>query len=172
MKNLVKVSVLFIVILTLSFSSKAQAQQKIGYLDFNTLISQMPGIDSVKIKLQKYQQSLSDQMDAMGAEFENKYMDYQSKSSGMSDLIKQTKEKELTDLQSRIDAFKQKAQSDLQAKQQELLQPIIDKAKGAVKEVAKENKYTFIINSIEDIMLYSEPTDDIMPLVKKKLNIQ
>jgi len=38
--------------------------------------------------------------------------------------------------------------------------------------VAKENKYTFIINSIEDIMLYSEPTDDVMPLVKKKLNIQ
>jgi outer membrane protein len=132
----------------------------------------MPGVDSVKIKLQKYQQSLSDQMDAMGAEFENKYLDYQSKSAGMSDLIKQTKEKELSDLQGRIDAFKAKAQQDFQAKQAELLQPIINKAKDALKEVAKENKYTYIINSIEDIMLYAEPTDDIMPLVKKKLGIQ
>jgi outer membrane protein len=172
MKNLIRVVVVFAFFITFSSSTQAQTPVKIGYLDFNTLISAMPGIDSVKIKLQKYQQTLSDQMDAMGAEFENKYLDYQSKSAGMSDLIKQTKEKELSDLQGRIDAFKAKAQQDFQAKQQELLQPIISKAKDALKEVAKENKYTYIINSIEDIMLYAEPTDDIMPLVKKKLGIQ
>jgi outer membrane protein len=98
-------------------------------------------------------------------------MDYQSQSATMSDLIKQTKEKELQDLQGRIDAFQQKAQTDLQAKQAELVQPFIDKAKVAVKEVAKENKYTYILNSIEDVVLYSETSDDIMPLVKKKLGI-
>ena len=108
----------------------------------------------------------------MRAEFENKYLEYQQGSSGMSDLIKQTKEKELQDLQGRIDAFQQKAQTDLQAKQQELLQPIVTKAKAAIKDVAKENKYTYIINAIEDIMLYSEPADDVLPLVKKKLGIQ
>jgi outer membrane protein len=172
MKNLFRVVVVIVFFIALHISTQAQNQVKIGYIDFNTLVSAMPGIDSVKIKLQKYQQTLSDQMDAMGAEFENKYLDYQSKSSGMSDLIKQTKEKELSDLQGRIDAFKSKAQTDFQAKQQELLQPIISKAKDAIKEVAKENKYTYVINSIEDIMLYSEPTDDIMPLVKKKLGVQ
>ena len=172
MKNLLRVIVLFVFFIAISSSTQAQNPIKIGYIDFNTLIAAMPGIDTVKIKLQKYQQSLSDQMDAMGAEFENKYLDYQSKSSGLSDLIKQTKEKELSDLQGRIDAFKSKAQQDFQTKQQELLQPIISKAKDAVKEIAKENKYTYIINSIEDIMLYAEPTDDIMPLVKKKLGIQ
>jgi outer membrane protein len=172
MKNLLRIIVVFAFFIAISSSTQAQNSIKIGYIDFNTLITAMPGVDTVKIKLQKYQQSLSDQMDAMGAEFENKYLDYQSKSSGLSDLIKQTKEKELSDLQGRIDAFKSKAQQDFQAKQQELLQPIISKAKDAVKEVAKENKYTYIINSIEDIMLYAEPTDDIMPLVKKKLGIQ
>ena len=172
MKNFLKVIVVIVFFITLSSLSQAQNPVKIGYIDFNTLISAMPGIDSVKIKLQKYQQTLSDQMDAMGAEFENKYLDYQSKSAGMSDLIKQTKEKELTDLQGRIDAFKAKAQQDFQTKQQELLQPVVNKAKDAIKEVAKENKYTYIINSIEDIMLYSEPTDDVMSLVKKKLGIQ
>ena len=172
MKNLFRTIAIFAFIAVLSCSSQAQNPLKIGYIDFNTLIAAMPGIDSVKIKLQKYQQSLTDQMDAMGAEFESKYADYQSKSAGMSDLIKQTKEKELSDLQSRIDAFKTKAQTDLQGKQQELLQPIISKAKDAVKEIAKENKYSYILNAIEDVVLYSEPADDIMPLVKKKLGIQ
>jgi len=115
-------------------------------------------------------------MDAMKAEFESKYQDYQSQANSMSDLIKQTKEKELSDLQARIDAFQQKANQDLQAKQQELVQPFIEKAKSAVKEVAKENKYTYILNAIEDVVLYSEPADDLMPLAmplaKKKLGIQ
>ena len=153
------------------FQSSAQSS-KIGYIDFNGLIQAMPGIDSVKIKLQTYQQTLTDQMDKMRTELENKYLDYQSQSATMSDLIKQTKEKELSDLQARIDAFSQKAQGDLQAKQEELLKPVIDKARGAVKDVAKENKYTYVLNAIEDVVLYSEPADDLLPLVKKKLGIQ
>ncbi|MGE5424602.1 MAG: OmpH family outer membrane protein, partial [Syntrophothermus sp.] len=171
MKRLFKGFVVLAAFLAIVFGSQAQAQVKIGYVDFNNLVAAMPGIDSVKIKLQVYQKTLSDQMDAMRAEFENKYGDYQQNQASMSDLIKQTKEKELQGLQQRIDEFQQKAQSDLQGKQQELLQPIVDKAKKAVKEVAKENKYTYIINGIEDILLYSEPADDIMPLVKKKLGI-
>jgi len=172
MKKLFKLIALVALIVGCSVVSQAQTNLKIGYIEFNTLLAAMPGIDSVKIKLQKYQQTLSDQMDAMKAEFENKYLDYQSQAAGMSDLIKQTKEKELQDLQARIDAFQQKANSDLQAKQQELVQPFIDKAKLAINEVAKENKYTYILNAIEDVVLYKEATEDIMALVKKKLGIQ
>jgi outer membrane protein len=172
MKKLSRITAVVALFLIFSAAGQAQNPLKIGYIDFNALITAMPGIDSVKIKLQKYQQTLTDQLDAMRTEFENKYVDYQSQAAGMSDLIKQTKEKELSDLQTRIDAFQQKAQQDLQAKQQELLQPIIDKAKEAIREVAREGKYTYVINNIEDVVLYSEPADDVMLLVKKKLGIQ
>jgi outer membrane protein len=172
MKKVNRILTLLVLLLCLSTITMAQKPLKIGYIDFNTLITAMPGIDSVKAKLQKYQQGLSDQLDAMRGEFENKYLDYQSKSSGMSDLIKQTKEKELADLQSRIDGFQQKAQQDLQGKQQEFLQPIVDKAKTAIKEISKENGFTIVLNSIEDVLLYNEGAEDIMPLVKKKLGIE
>ena len=172
MKRIFGIVVVLSLVLVFSSISKAQNPIKVGHIEFNTLIAAMPGVDSVKIKLQKYQGTLSNQLDAMRSEFENKYQEYQQGSAGMSDLIKQTKEKELQDLQGRIDAFNQKAQTDLQSKQQELLQPIIDKAKTAIKEVAKENKYTYVINGIDDVVLYSEASDDIMPLVKKKLGLQ
>jgi len=172
MKKVVKFLAVIALIMSCAFASQAQNPIKIGHVDFNALLAAMPGIDSVKIKLQKYQQTLGDQMDAMKAEFENKYLDYQSQASSMSDLIKQTKEKELSDLQARIDAFQQKANQDLQAKQQELVQPFIEKVKVAIKAVAKENKYTYVFNAIEDVVLYSEASDDLMPLAKKKLGIQ
>ena len=172
MKSAIKLFAVMIMITGLSLRASAQNAVKVGYIDFNTLLASMPGIDSVKIKLQNYQKTLTDQMDAMKAEFENKYMDYQSQAASMSDLIKQTKEKELTDLQGRIDAFQQKASQDLTNKQQELVAPFIEKAKVAIKEVAKENKYTYVLNSIEDVIIYKEESDDIMNLVKKKLGIQ
>ncbi|MEI7895925.1 MAG: OmpH family outer membrane protein [bacterium] len=172
MKKLAKLFAVVALIMSCSFASHAQNSVKIGYVDFNSLLAAMPGIDSVKIKLQTYQKTLTDQMDAMKAEFENKYQDYQSQAASMSDLIKQTKEKELSDLQGRIDAFQQKASQDLQSKQQELVAPFIEKAKVAIKEVAKENKFTYILNAIEDVVIYKDEADDVMALVKKKLGIQ
>jgi outer membrane protein len=171
MRKLTKLFAIVVLVIGCSFASQAQNPVKIGYIDFNTLLAAMPGIDSVKIKLQSYQKTLTDQMDAMKAEFENKYLDYQSQSASMSDLIKQTKEKELTDLQGRIDAFQQKASSDLQTKQQELVDPFIKKAKSAINDVAKEGKYSFVLNAIEDVVLYKSDADDMMPIVKKKLGI-
>lgn len=167
-----KLFIVAVVILASSMSIQAQNPLKIGYIEFNTLLAAMPGVDSVKIKLQIYQKTLTDQMDAMRAEFENKYVDYQSQSAGMSDLIRQTKEKELTELKGRIDDFEQKANQDLMAKQQELIDPFIARAKSAISDVAKENKYTFVLNAIEDVMLYKSDADDMMGLVKKKLGIQ
>ncbi len=167
-----KLFIVAVVILASSMSIQAQNPLKIGYIEFNTLLAAMPGVDSVKIKLQIYQKTLTDQMDAMRSEFENKYVDYQSQSAGMSDLIRQTKEKELTELKGRIDDFEQKANQDLMAKQQELIDPFIARAKSAISDVAKENKYTFVLNAIEDVMLYKSDADDMMGLVKKKLGIQ
>ncbi|MFH1161204.1 MAG: OmpH family outer membrane protein [bacterium] len=172
MKKTIKIIAVIALFLGISCVSQAQITQKIGFVNFNELLQAMPGIDSVKTALQKYQETLTDQMDQMRTEFENKYLDYQSKSAGMSDIIKQNKEQELAQLQERIDAFQQKAQGDLQARQQQLLQPLIDKAKLAIAEVAKEHEYTQILNAIEDVVLYTTPSHDIMSLVKKKLGIE
>lgn len=89
----------------------------------------------------------------------------------MSDLIKQTKEKELQDLQKRIQDFQQQAQSDLQKKNDELSKPIYEKANKAIAAVAKENGYKYILDSSVGTVLYSEPSDDVITLVMKKLGI-
>lgn len=162
----------FFIGIIVSSQAQTQAPLKIGYVDFNALLQAMPGIDSVRTELQNYQGTLTDQMDQMRTEFENKYLDYQSKSAGMSDIIKQNKEQELQQLQERIDAFQSQAQQDLQNKQQKLLQPLIDKAKQAVSDVAKEKGFSYVLNSIEDVILFSTPANDLLPAVKEKLGIQ
>ncbi|MBL7137875.1 MAG: OmpH family outer membrane protein [Bacteroidales bacterium] len=174
MKKSAKIYAVMALLIGIAFSSQAQTQAplKIGYVDFNTLLQAMPGIDSVRNALQVYQQTLTDQMDQMRVEFENKYLDYQSKAAGMSDIIKQNKEQELQQLQERIDAFQAQAQQDLQNKQQKLLQPLINEAKQAISAVAKEKGYTYVLNAIEDVVLFSTPVHNLLPAVKQKLGIE
>lgn len=172
MKNLLKLLLSLIIIVSCSTLNAQQKKLKLGHIDSGELLALMPGKDSSQVKLQEYATSLGQQLKTMQAEIETKEQDYRENEKVWSDLIRSTKYKELIDLSNRIEAFQTSAQEDLQKKEQELLQPIIDKAKKAIEQVAEENGYTYILDTGYGMVLYFEPSDDILPLVKKKLNIK
>jgi outer membrane protein len=171
MKKLVSLIVLLFAIFFAS-DSYGQAKTKFGHLDFAKLYSLMPELDSVKGVFDAYNKSIQEQYAAMQTELENKFMDYQAKAASMSEIIRSTKEAEINDLKGRMDAFEEKATRDLQAKEAELTAPLIERARNAVKDIAKENGYTYVFNSSEGLLLYAEPSDDITEMVKNKLGIK
>jgi outer membrane protein len=156
-------------ITTLSVS--AQSKAKFGHIDFANLYAAMPGQDSIKQVFEDYTKSLQETFVQMQNEYQAKLQEYQSNMASMSNLIRQNKEREIMDIQTRMESFRAQAEEDLQEKEVELTSPLIEKARKAVQDVAKENGYTYIFNSSEGLLLYSDPADDIMPLVKKKLGI-
>jgi outer membrane protein len=170
MKNLLKILAI-VVLIAVAATANAQKSTKIGHIEFGKLLEQMPGQDTVKIVMEKYVQALQGELQTMQSELEMKGTDYQKNAATMSAIIKATKEKEITDLQGRIEAFQQSAQQDISNKQTELITPFVDKAKQAIKDVAKEGGFAYIMNAVEDLILYSDGGEDVMPLVKKKLGI-
>lgn len=170
MKRISKVFAI-VVLMTLSFSVSAQEAQKIGHIDFPALIQLMPGQDSINMAYETYAKGLENQMTTMQAELENKQMDYEANSPTMSNIIKQTKERELQDLYNRLLEFQQQAQQDLQNYEAELLNPLIEKARNAVNAVAAEQGINYVLNTAQGMVLYSETGEDIMPLVKAKLGM-
>ncbi len=170
MKNLVKVLAI-VVLIAVASGASAQKATKIGHVDFNKVLEQMPGQDTIRKVMEKYVQSLQGELQIMQSELELKVNDYQKNATTMSTIIKATKEKEITDLQGRIEAFQQSAQQDISDKQNELITPFVNKARQAIKEVAKEGGFAYIMNSVEDLLLYSEGGEDVIVQVKKKLGI-
>lgn len=171
MKNILKAFVVTVLFIT-TLGAQAQSPVKIGYIDFAQIVSVMPGQDSINNQLQQFVAGLESQLTAMQTEYETKVNDYQAKQATMSQIIKQTKEKEILDLQQRIQAFNQQAQAEIQNKQMELTQPMIDRIQNAIKAVGKENGFTYILNGNEQIILYSDGGINVLPLVKKKLGIK
>jgi outer membrane protein len=164
--------VLMLAVIALSTASFAQKGVKIGHINSNDLLTAMPEKATVQKELEAHANELRTTLDAMRKEYETKVADFQGKQDVMTDIIKQTKIKEITDLEKRITDFQQTAEADLQKKEGELLNPIIEKAKEAINNVAKENGYTLILDSSVGVVLYSVEGDDILPLVKKKLGME
>ena len=148
-----------------------EAQNKLGYINSNELLSIMPESTEMQAQLQSYAKGLESSLAAMQAEGEKKLADYQQKEATMSDLIKQDKIRELESIQQRILEFQQSAQESLAAKEQELITPILDKARKAIEDVAKEGSYTYIFDASTGNILYADQSENILPLVKTKLGL-
>jgi outer membrane protein len=65
----------------------------------------------------------------------------------------------------------QEAEQKVNAKRQALLQPIIEKINKAIQLVGKENKYDYILDTASGAMLFVSESEDVAPLVKKKLGL-
>jgi outer membrane protein len=51
------------------------------------------------------------------------------------------------------------------------MQPVISKATAAIEAVAKENKISYVFDTSKGEFLVVPDSEDILPLVKKKLGI-
>lgn len=171
MKNILKTVIVIAIPLMIGMTVLDAQAQKFGHINSNELLSLMPERAKATAEVEIFAKQLENQLKTMSAEYDSKLQDYQSKEGIMTGPIKQTRLKELLDLEQRIRDFQLTAQQSLQKKETELLTPLIDKAKNAIEEVAKKNGYTYIFDTSVGFILYFKDGDDIMPLVKKKLGL-
>ncbi len=86
--------------------------------------------------------------------------------------IRDAREKELSELQQRIQEFESTAQQDYQRMQGELMRPLMDKADKAIKTVAEREGFVYVFDvSVGGVVYFSKASTDILPLVKKELGI-
>ena len=138
-------------LLTLSSSA-----QKVGHINSQELLSLMPERTTAETSLQDYAKGLESQLTSMQTEYQSMVENYQNNEGSYDDLTKQDKIAEIQSLQERLTTFQQSAQSSLQQKEQELLQPILEKAQSAIDAVADKGKYTYILDSSSGFILYSK----------------
>ena len=171
MKKLVKL--FFAVVLTVGVSMGVNAQSlKIGHVDSGAIMEIMPERAKIEQDLQVYAAELQSELQAMGAEYQSKYQDYQANKATMSNLIRQSKEKEIVDLETRISEFQNSAEMAMQSKQLELLNPLIEKVQNAVNAFGKEKGFTYILDKATGTIVFiGDNAIDITADVKAKLGL-
>ncbi len=170
MKNTLR-TIIALFAITLWAAPTASAQ-KMGYVDLQELMQLMPEYKKANTDMENYGKSLEEELKRLSDEFQRKVGDYQKNEKTMTEVRKEVMQKELQDMQGRIQEFQQDAQEKIRKKEADLLKPIIEKAKGAISQVAKEKGYSYIFDSSMAGFLYKPDADNVLADVKKKLGIQ
>ena len=171
MKKLVKL--FFAVVMTVGVSLGVNAQSlKIGHVDSGAIMEIMPERAKIEQDIQAYAAELQAELQAMYGEYQSKIQDYQANQATMSNLIRQSKEKEIVDLETRINEFQSSADMAMQNKQLELLNPLIEKVQNAVNAVGKEKGFTYILDKAAGVVVFiGDNAIDITADVKAKLGL-
>jgi outer membrane protein len=146
--------------------------QKYGYLNKEELYKSMPDYDSATVQIEKLRMEFENQLAAMQGELSNKTASLNSESASISEFLRQSRQDELKNLNVRIQLFSVKATSQLEDKKNQLLQPILDKADNAIKAVAGEQGFIFVIDSAQLLFTDEKKCTNILPLVKVKLGVK
>ena len=171
MKKLFKV--LFLGIALFVMSGMAQAQVKIAHVNTAEILDAMPDKAKAEKDLEKYYGELQGQLETMAKEYQAKMQDYEANQATMSNLVKQSKEKEIIDIQNRIQQFQANAEGEFEKKRAELLSPILEKIQNAINSVGKEKGYTYVLDLATGAAVFvGDDAVDATKDVKGKLGIK
>ena len=145
--------------------------QKLGRVNFTELVQLMPEADEARAALSASQKEAEETYSAMVEEFQTKYSQYEQKNSTWTAAIKASKEKELGDIQNRIQEFQQTVSQELQQKQNQLMAPIYEKAQNTVTTLAKNQGVVAVFDSGSALYFDENAVVDLTPAARKALNI-
>lgn len=166
-----KIKVLFTALVLVASAGFVQAQSKIAHINSATLMEQLPAVKQAQKTMEdettKYQnllQTMETNIKALEAEIQGGQLD---------ELQKEIKLQEYQDAVKRYQTLQATAQEKLAELQTSLINPIITDLKKTITEVAKAEGYDYVLDSAEGgILIYGNESHDLMPAVKKKLNLQ
>lgn len=149
----------------------AFAQPKFAHVNSTELVQLCPDMDKARETMNAASNEAQETYQAMVDEWNTKLSAYQSKGSTWTDAIRQSKEKELTDIQQRIQEFQQTVQMELQQQQETLMQPIYQKVNETVQELAKKGGYIYVFDVNSLVYYDASQSFDLTPDARKALNI-
>ena len=152
-------------------AASAFAQTKTGYVNTTELIQLLPAMDTVRTQLESAQKETYETYQAMIEEYQTKATTFQQKQASWGTAIRESKQKELTEIGNRIQEFEQSANQDLQQMQQTLQAPIYQRVNEEIQKIAKVKNLAMVFDIAS--VLYIDPAQsiDLTPELRTILGI-
>lgn len=129
-------------------SSISFAQLKIGYIDSDAIMDNLPDVQDARQKLDALIQEWQSELNKLENEWKTKYDDYEKRKLIMTDQTRTETEASLVQLETQIAQYREKkfgTNGELFQKQDELMKPVQNKIFVALKEIAVEEDYDYVL---------------------------
>lgn len=146
--------------------TSAVAQTKMGHVDSQKVLDTIPSRRAAIAEIGIIEQNGVKELTGMDSTL-NSMVEYYQKHPEWSQLVKQSYENQMRELQARISAREQNIDRELQMLSAEVNKKSLETVKTAVSNVSKVRKLTYVID--KSVLLYYDGGEDITADVLKEV---
>ena len=161
LKTLLLASILF-----LGTAQTITAQAKMAHVNINDIMEKYPVAIDARKQLEKISLSYQNDYKTITDEYNAKLKKFEAEVKTVSETINVERQKEVQDMERRIQEFGQTAQKEIETKNGDLMRPIGEKVKAAITKVGKAKMYQYVVDAA-GLLLADGP--DLTADVKKEL---
>ena len=172
MKNVLNLLSVITIMAFMAFgTTTATAQQKIAYVVSENIVPEMPAYKRAKSEVEAYGKQLQKVLEAEQKKMQEYYQEVMQKANegNLTPKAEQEAQAKLQEMQASLQKQAAEADQKLAQKEGELTKPLYEELDKALKKVAKENGYAYILD--KKFLLYSEGGIDATAKVKTALGI-
>ena len=174
-----KKTILFLLLTVASLTVTAQeitptdsVDFKFGYLSYDSVMLAMPDYAARKINMGQLREQYEAEQKRVENDFNMKYEEFLDGQANFPQTILQKRQSELQEMLDKNIAFKKQSQKMLNDAEASMLDAIKTTINMAVKDVAQERGYAFVLNTDKEAVPFVNPAmgEDITEAVKQLLN--
>jgi outer membrane protein len=161
-------------IFTITHKSAAQAQPqlRLGVVDVQVIVTGLPEATEADKKLKDLTQKYRDSLLGIQKEYNARREQYEKQKALMTPDKQKEAEDQLKSIETQYMQFQEEklgVQGELASLREKLLEPIREKVKKSIEEIAKEEKMSFVFDKTNASLLFSEDKFDITYKVLDRL---
>ena len=164
----------FIILFLITYLVSAQRSVKIGYIDTEYILENLPEYNQVSDRLEEKAAGWKKEIEDRSRKIEQKKEALNSERILLTDEMIDEIEEEITLDEEELSEYQQKRfgpRGDLIIQKQQLIQPIQDQIFNAIRELAESKNYDFIFDKSADIvMLYSDKRFDVSDQILRTIS--
>ncbi|MBT8379776.1 MAG: OmpH family outer membrane protein [Ignavibacteria bacterium] len=157
-------------------SSNSYSQLKVGYIDSDTILENLPDAQDARQKLDALIQEWQNELKKMEADIKAKRDDFEKRKLIMTEQTSQEMQQEIETLEAELSTFREKkfgANGEVFQKQNELMKPIQNKVFNIIQQIALEEDLDFVFDRSGDVMfLYAKEEYDLTVQVLERLKLE
>ncbi len=147
------------------------AQSKLAHINTQDLIASMPDMKNAQNQLEKIQKTYENEIKNMATALQNTMKRYQAEATSQTDEENGKRAQEVQETRDNILKYEQNAQKEMGKKQENLIKPVMEKARLAIQKVARAQGFQYVIDSTVGSGLILAEGTDLMSSVKKELGM-
>ena len=160
-----------ILLLLMITSVNVSAQSKVGTINTEFIISQMPELKEVQSQMEAYNKELGQKIQNKYTEYQELVQKFEEEKDSLNEVVRKIRENEIYDMEQNINKLQQNSQKLARVKRDELMRPLYEKIGTAIEKVVQEQGYTQIFNE-NNGLVYGSPEDDLTEEVLDEMGIE